>query len=150
MPEISPEVLTASLTLIGGILIFIIQKFIIVLLIQPYQEFNDAKLKVKYLLLLNKNIYTNAFDSKGIKKEFEEYVHSSQNDLRKEWANLYVKYGNLIVKWFVPNPKDMKKVYDNLIFISNIPIISYGNNKQTAHDCINVSNKLDYIFGVLN
>ena len=70
MAKISPELLTASLTLIGGILIFLIQKVIILFFIQPHQEFKEAKSKIKYLLLLNKNIYTNAFDSKGIKKEF--------------------------------------------------------------------------------
>ncbi|KKR76658.1 hypothetical protein J4460_08075 [Candidatus Woesearchaeota archaeon] len=146
---VSPEVLTASLTLIGGVLIFIIQKFIILLFIQPHQEFKEAKSKVKYLLLLNKNIYTNAFDSKGIKKEFEEYVHNSQRELRREWANLYVKYGNLTIRWLVPKCKDMKTVFDNLIFISNISIIGYSNNKQTSHDCVEVNKKIDNIFKVL-
>lgn len=147
---VSPEILTASLTLIGGILIFIIQKFIILLLIEPYKEFKEAKSKIKYLLLLNKNIYTNAFNEDEIKPEFKELVLQSQKDVRKEWANLYVKYENLLVKWFAPKPKDMKKVYENLIYISNSPIIRNANDQDTSDDDLIDRNKgIEYILRVL-
>mgnify|MGYP005854895495 CR=1 FL=1 len=145
---VSPEILTASLTLIGGILIFLIQKFIILLFIQPYQEFKEAKSKLKYLLLLNKNIYTNGFDEGSIKKEFKEKVLDSQTDVRKEWANLYVKYDSIILKWFAPKSDDMKKVYENLIYISNSPIIRTGN-RETNDDPVDRNSKIDYIFKVL-
>jgi len=149
MPNISPEVLTASLTILGGILIFLIQKFIILTFMQPYQEFKEAKSKLKYLLLLNRHIYTNAFNEGEIKKEFKEIVLQSQKDIRKEWANLYVKYGNLFVRWFAPKQKDMKKVYENLIYISNSPIIRIGQ-RETNDDPLNRMEKVNYILKVLN
>ena len=145
---ISPEVLTASLTLLGGITIFLIQKFIIILFIQPHQEFKEAKSKLKYLLLLNKNIYTNGFDENEIKPDFKETILESQRDVRKEWANLYVKYDNLILKWCSPKQKDMKKVYENLIYISNSPIIR-TNNQSTNDNPIDRNSKIDDIFKVL-
>lgn len=148
MVEISPEVLTASLTLIGGIFIFLIQKFVIILFIQPYQEFKEAKSKVKYLLLLNKNIYTSAFNDGEIKDEFKKFVLQSQKDVRREWANLYVKYDGLIVKWFVPKAEDMRGVYDNLIYISNSPIIR-NNDRETHDKPVDRNIKIDDIFMVL-
>jgi len=145
---VSPEILTASLTIFGGITIFLVQKFIIILFIQPHQEFKEAKSKLKYLLLLNKNIYTNGFDENQIKPEFKETVLESQRDVRKEWANLYVKYDNLILKWCSPKQKEMKKVYENLIYISNSPIIR-TNNQTTNDNPVDRNSKIDYVFKVL-
>jgi len=145
---VSPEILTASLTILGGITIFLIQKFVIILFIQPHQEFKEAKSKLKYLLLLNKNIYTNGFDENKIKPEFKETVLESQRDIRKEWANLYVKYDNLILKWFSPKQKEMKKVYEILIYISNSPIIR-TNNQKTNDNPIDINSKINDIFKVL-
>ena len=145
---VSPEILTASLTLIGGILIFLIQKFIILLFIEPHREFKEARSKLKYLLLLNKNIYTNGFNENEIIPKFKEKVLESQRDVRKEWANLYVKYDNLIFKWCSPKPKDMKKVYENLIYISNAPIIK-NNNRDSSDSPVDRNKKIDDILKVL-
>lgn len=148
MCELSPEFITAILTILMGVLIFIIQNLFIIIFIKPYDEFKEAKSKVKYLLRLNKNIYTNSFDSKETTIEFKEYVQNSQKDLRKEWANLYVKYENLLFKFKLPKSK-MNEIFDNLIYISNVCIVGSSQNKQTPKGCNEISKKIDSVIELL-
>ena len=148
-PEISNIVLTASLTLIGGIIIFCSQNLFVTLFLKPFDEFKREKGKVKYLLLLNKQIYTNGFESATLQPELKERIITAQFSLRKQWARLFVKYDNLILKCFVPKEEDMAIVYEDLIYISNSPIIIMSPNSSRP-DCLTVQEKISHALAILS
>ncbi len=148
---ISPNFLTAMLTLVGGIVIFVLQKLVIISLIEPYQEFKEAKSKIKYFLRMNRGLY--------VKHKYASNLHNNpaiqkfHNELKKIGEELIVKYENLniLTRIFfcksIPQSKIMDNIYTNLIRISNDQIFHLAT--KTSEPYKEVNDKIEEILSKL-
>jgi hypothetical protein len=134
MGELFNIFLTSSITLIGGIIIFIIQKLIIILCIKPWQEFNEAKNRLKLFLLYNKGFFINYVkDIKNIEKV--NYTIKIQEEFRRHFFNLYVKYDNICNKKYYKKINFCLKKCNELNYIN---LIDYnGDVKITQPQKVN-------------
>ena len=131
MGDILTIFLTASLTLIGGIIILMLEKISEKFYIEPYHKFKSKLVETKVTLYLYDNIYTNFFELENTNEIFLEKIKNAQELLRQHWAEVLVFYkriiDNSLIMFFckkkVPSQKEMEKIATNLIFVYNSPLV---------------------------
>jgi uncharacterized membrane protein len=130
MGEINQSLLTASLTIIGAILILIITK-IIEKYIEKRNLFENALLEILSLLNMYSNIYTNGLNDSEISENFRKKIKESQEKARKSWVKLHSAYYACKNKKFIKTipEKKFEELSKFLIYLSNAPIIKYKNQE---------------------
>lgn len=108
------------LTIISGVIVFVISQFVMDFIIKPIKEYKSLKYKVLYTLTLYCNFYTNPYNSNHEEKNIrtkEEYAAVS-SEIRKTGAEVAAFLGN--VPWYLPlTRKKLNVVMHDLIGISN-------------------------------
>jgi hypothetical protein len=148
MEEIFKIVLTSAFTIIGAVLIFSITKILELVYIKPFFNFKDKLVKTNTNLNFHKNILTNAFNRGEINDVFFEKIMKAQETVRADWASL--KSAHAITPKLFKNRKkvfsseEMKKIEENLLYLSNAPIIR-SNQMQRPDDCVERLEKVNEI-----
>jgi len=133
MEEIFKIVLGFVLTIIGAVLIFIIINYI-----KHFSNFKEKLIKTNTNLNFNRNILTNAFNREEINDDFVKEIMKAQETVRADWASLKSAHAvtpKLFLKNKVFSSDEMKKIEENLLYLSNAPIIR-SNQMQRPDDCV--------------
>ena len=154
MEELILAILTASLTIIGAVIIFIIKKIIEEYYINPYSNLKKNLIELKIFLNFNSNILTNKFYNKEILDEFRKNILNIQKELRKIWSKLNVDYDIcpkriLLWKINIPSNEEMAKIETTLIYLSNIPLIKYEFIKEDGDNILERIKRFDEIVKII-
>lgn len=135
-------------TVIGAVVIFIITLILKLVYIDPFSNFKEKLIKTNTNLNFNRNILTNAFNREEINDDFVKKIKKAQETVRADWASLksahaitpkLFKKGNKVF-----SSEEMKKIEENLLYLSNAPIIR-SNQKQRPDDCVERLEKVNEI-----
>lgn len=148
MDEIFKIVLTSALTIIGAVIIFSITKIVELFYIKPFFNFKDKLVKTNTNLNFYRDILTNAFNREEINDDFVKEIKKAQETVRADWASLKSAHA-ITPKLFkklnkVFSSEEMKKIEENLLYLSNAPIIR-SNQKQRPDDCVERLEKVNEI-----
>lgn len=117
-------VLTAAVTLIGGVLLLIFTESVRLFVIQPLKAYRDHVELILDRLDFHANYMTNFF-SETPDKEEREKIQEIQKDFRSAATQLNAKYASISMKWllvklgWIPSKKDKEEIHGKLIFLSN-------------------------------
>lgn len=119
--------------------------------LQPYFRFKDKLIIIKTNLLFNKNILTDAFHRGSINKIFINEILKIKSSIRKDWAELMSFYSRSI-EYKVPSKNEIKKIGENLLFISNSSLIFEADNKQISvtQECLERDKKIEEIIEIID
>lgn len=112
-------ILTSFLTIIGGVLIFVLGQILLNLFIEPIQELRYHIGKIAGSLVFYANVYGNP----GVTAEQEQ--RNASDELRKLASELIARTAVVPLYRFaclishLPSLSDIRKVHDNLIALSN-------------------------------
>lgn len=124
MPELLQLLLTAAVTLIGGVLLFIFGEFAKVLIVQPLQKYMEHIQLIRDRLDFYSNQVTNYFSEKPDKEEWE-LIQTINADFRSAATQLGARYAGIAQRGFliklrvIPTPQNIHEAYGGLIFLSN-------------------------------
>lgn len=118
MSDLSQILLTSSLTIIGGLVIFSLTRLMEVVYIKPISNLNSLRGNVASLLILHRNKFGNTDLSKTILEETSNELRSIASELR---SKVYlVKNHKLLTKVGLLLPKeDFLEASSELIGLSN-------------------------------
>jgi hypothetical protein len=134
-------------TVIGAVVIFIITLILKLVYIDPFSNFKDKLVKRNTNLNFNRNILTNAFNREEINDDFVKKIMKAQETVRADWASLKSAHAvafKFFLKHKVFSSEEMKKIEENLLYLSNAPIIR-SNQKQRPDDCVERLEKVNEI-----
>jgi hypothetical protein len=158
MGEILNIFLTASLTLIGGIILLLLEKIVVLFYISPFWKFKKKLIKTKVTLYLYNNIFTNFFELEKTNEIFLQKIKDSQELLRNHWAELLVDYNQIInnpllnffCKRKIPTKEEMEIIAKNLIFVYNSPLVwSKSWKTEIKNNSLERNKKLEEIIIIL-
>ncbi|HSH18272.1 MAG TPA: hypothetical protein VK978_02720 [Candidatus Saccharimonadales bacterium] len=149
MTELLQIVLTAALTIIGGIFLFIFGEFAKVLVVQPLQNYMEHVQLIRDRLDFYSNRVANYFSEKPNEDEWK-LIQTINSEFRSAATLLGAKYAGitrrklLIRLKIIPTPIKIDEAYHGLIFLSN-NLPRHGRDDQDAkhnpvmlnHDAIN-------------
>lgn len=108
------------LTILSGVLVFIVSQYFLILVINPHKEYKQLKQKIIYNLKLYCPYYFNPYDlvneDRNI-RNISEYENAS-NEIRKVGSELAGYIGTISFLRF-NKIKKLNKVVDSLVGISN-------------------------------
>ncbi|MEK6942490.1 MAG: hypothetical protein AABX00_00305 [Nanoarchaeota archaeon] len=150
------EFLTASLTIIGGVVVYITGELLNQFMIKPYYKFKESLNKLQTELMFRKSILTNMFIKEVISNEFFKEVIDIQKNLRKIWAHLNIEYKYLHKKRFflmrknIPTIEEMETILSNMLILSNSMIVIFQNLlPEQKNDSLERSRKVEEILSIL-
>lgn len=117
-------VLTSSLTLFGGVVLFVAGEFVRTLVIIPLQKYKEHVETILDRLDFYANFYTRIFPdnpSDKEKLEIENYVahmRSAASQLTAKYTLISWK-GLLVMQRTIPTKDKIEKVHGSLIYLSN-------------------------------
>ena len=129
MTEIEKITLTSALTLIGGIIVFVMGQSVVRFGIEPFQEFRKLKGEIAHLLVFYAKIYSSP--NVGSESERSEAVRA----LREKASELLARvnsipfYGILSLLGLVPGWRDVSIAYKNLTHLGE----TVTSNKCEEH-----------------
>ena len=103
---------TTFLTIISGVLVFILSQWFVEYIIKPLQEYKKIKSQIAYDLVYFSNIYHNPC---GLRKELYE---EASKELRKDAAQI-MAFSIKKPFDFLPTAKNMQEISNRLIGLSN-------------------------------
>lgn len=112
---------TAFVTVLSGVIVFIISQLFIELYIRPLARYNEIRAKIAYNLVYYANIYMNPFDLNTLKSmnEYPENYKKASEDLRKLAAEITgFAQERQLLKFYI-SAKRIEKVNKSLIGLSN-------------------------------
>ena len=115
--------------------------------IKPFSNFKDKLIKTNTDLNFNRNILTNAFNREDINDDFVKEIMKAQETVRADWASLKSAHAVAFkssLKHKVFSSEEMQKIKENLLYLSNAPIIR-SNQKQRPDDCVERYDKINEI-----
>ncbi len=124
MSDLLQIFLTAGLTLIGGVVLFIFGEFAKVLIIQPLQKYNEQVQLIRDRLDFYANRVTNYFSEEPNDEEWK-LIQQINADFRSAATQLSSKYAGiarrkLLIRFkVIPTPEKIEEAYRNLMFLSN-------------------------------
>jgi hypothetical protein len=124
MTEWEKIVLTAALTLLGGMILFILSEFTRVLIVVPLQKYKEHVQVVFDRMDFYSNRLTNFFSANPEEEELQ-LIRQISSELRSAATQLSSKYA--IISWrplliqlhIVPSAEELQKAYGGLVFLSN-------------------------------
>ena len=100
------------LTIISGVIVFILSQYFLEFVLKPLQEYKELKSKIAYNLVYYANIFHNPADLK------KELCDEASRELRKNAAEL--KAFSIKKPWYIgPKSKSMQLTASYLIGLSN-------------------------------
>jgi len=153
MDNITISIITASLTIIGAVTIFLITKIIEELYLKPYIKFKENLIEAKTFINFNKNILTNHFWEEEVSTEFQQRVKDIKKKVREIWSKLDSSYENcfrIFLKNKIPNKEEMAKLNGNLIYFSNASIIGNKKSEGITPEVLNRNNMVKECEKVIN
>lgn len=145
MTEMEKIVLTAALTLLGGMILFILSEFARVLIVVPLQKYKEHVQVVFDRVDFYANRLTNFFSADPGNEELQ-LIQQISSELRSAATQLNSKYATiswrplLIKLHIVPSAEDLEKAYGGLVFLSN-NLPREGRASNDAIDPIMNNNK---------
>ena len=134
-------------TVIGAVVIFIITLILKLVYIDPFSNFKEKLIKTNTDLNFYRNILTNAFNREEINDDFVKEIKKAQETVRADWASLKSAHA-VAFKFFLKNKvfssEEMKKIEENLLYLSNAPIIR-SNQMQRPDDSVERYDKIKEI-----
>ncbi len=121
--------MTAGLTLVGGMLLFIISEFIRVAVIVPVQNLKEQLQTALERVDFYSNRLTNYFPAKPSREEIE-LINQIKGDLRAAATRLRSKYSVISMKRlairlnFIPDATNIDIAYSGLIYLHNSILLS--------------------------
>jgi hypothetical protein len=131
-------VLTASLTILGGVFVFVITQIVLKIVIQPFAEFRKVKGRINTSLIFHANVYMNPIHlSEDVNHKNRADITS--NEFRILASELMASYQMLTCKhlliWLgiIPNREKIHDASRHLIGLSN-GIYTYSSYAEYKHD----------------
>ncbi|MBP7766924.1 hypothetical protein KA068_00160 [Candidatus Saccharibacteria bacterium] len=124
MSDLLQIVFTASLTILGGIILFIFGEFAKVLVVQPLQKYNEQVQLIRDRLDFYANRVTNYFSEDPNDEEWK-LIQQINADFRSAATQLSSKYAGitrrkLLIRFkIIPPPENIEEAYRNLMLLSN-------------------------------
>lgn len=109
------------MTVLSGVIVFIISQLFIELYIRPLARYNEIRAKIAYNLVYYANIYMNPLDLNTLKSmnEYPENYKKASEDLRKLAAEITgFAQERQLLKFYI-SAKRIEKVNKSLIGLSN-------------------------------
>jgi len=137
MTELENIVLTAALTLFGGMILFILSEFVRVLIVVPLQRYKEHVQVVFDRVDFYSNRLTNFFSADPGEEELQ-LMRQISSELRSAATQLNSKYAtiswrSLLIKLhIVPSAEELQKAYGGLVFLSN----NLPREGRTSNDAI--------------
>lgn len=145
--EIFLVVLTAALTLIGGVVLFLLGRTIEVLITMPLQEFKKSSRIALERINFYANRLTNYFSDNPNLKE-RELMTTISEELRVAATTLEATYLGISAREFlvklklIPSSGDLAKARGQLILLSNnLPTVKREKGRTAEQSPINVNHK---------
>ncbi|HRY59996.1 MAG TPA: hypothetical protein P5096_01300 [Patescibacteria group bacterium] len=139
MIEIEKIVLTSSLTIIGGIVVYVVGLIINEFYIKPYIEYKKAIGEIDEEMMFFSNVYTNPImpitTPFGNEEVISFYKHASKQLRRvaSKFSSVY-KAARCKKLFKIINEGDKNKVIGNLISLSNSLFYSVGDRHITTQN----------------
>ena len=137
-------IITAAVTLIGGVLLFIFGEFARVLVVLPLQKYNEQVQLIRDRLDFYANRVTNYFSEKPDDEEWK-LIQQISADFRSGATQLGSKYAGiswrklLIKVRIIPKPEKIEEAYRYLMLLSN-NLPRKGRDKvDSKHDPIMIN-----------
>jgi len=122
MNDWSLALLTAALTLLGGIVIFSITRLLDLKYFTPYYGLKGKLALIKAELLFSQNILTNKTDGPILAPKIFELATVAQTNIRKHWSELMPVYQSARIFPLtrkIPTEKEIDQLQKNLLYLSN-------------------------------
>lgn len=115
--SIDKDLLNMLLTVISGVLVFVLGQLFNEYFLKPIQEYKQLRAKISYSLTYYADLYMNPIE---FNKDIEDQWKNGSKKMRELSAEVRATielrpFGNV----FIPKKKKLKKVADNLMGISN-------------------------------
>lgn len=124
MSDLFQITLTATFTILGGIVLFIFGEFVKVLVVSPLQKYLEQVQLIRDRLDFYSNRVTNYFSDKPDEDEWK-LIQQINADFRSASTQLGSKYAgitgrNLLIRLkVIPSPENIEEACRGLIFLSN-------------------------------
>jgi len=140
---------TTFLTVISGVLVFIISQYFLELIINPMREYKQIKSKIGFAITMYACYYSNPFnyDKKGLSDEIKMYENVS-NELRKTGSELS-GYIATIPRFRIHKIKKLNEVKRYLIGLSN-GLFIHNSDSDTINHNIEFSRNIEKILNLKN
>lgn len=145
-------VLTAALTLIGGVILFILSEFVRILVVIPLQKYNEQVQLTLNILDFYSNRLCNHFSAKPDAEE-QKLIDTIKDKLRSGATRINSKYNSIslrhILVWLklIPSGEKIQEVYGALIYLHNSilyegEVDEYNNTSENRQKIEIVKNSL--------
>lgn len=144
MSDLLQIVLTAGLTLVGGVVLFIFGEYAKVLIIQPLQKYNEQVQLIRDRLDFYANRVTNYFSEEPNDEEWK-LIQQINVDFRSAATQLSSKYAGiarrkvLIRLKIIPNSEKIDEAYRHLMLLSNNLPRRGRHERDAEHDPIMIN-----------
>ena len=120
------------LTVISGVLVFILGQLFIEYFLKPIQEYKQLRAKISYSLTYYADLYMNPIESnKDIEKRWDNGSQKMRELSAEVRSTIELRpFGNI----FIPKKKKLVKVAENLMGISYGFFITQGLNKEKLNN----------------
>lgn len=124
MSDLWKIVLTASFTLIGGMILFVLGEFVRTLVIVPLQKYKEHVETILDRLDFYANFYTRVFDNNPSDEQRQDIVNYMSH-MRSAASQLNAKYtlvgwkSFLIWRKTIPSAEKIEQAHKSLIYLSN-------------------------------
>lgn len=121
---VESSILTACLTLIGGVILFAMSELLRVIIIKPLQKYKEEVQSTISNLDFYSNRLTNHFPDEPSKDELE-IIKQIRQEVRKSATQLNTKYHAIsfrkifIYIGMIPSTEDIEKAYGDLMSLHN-------------------------------
>ncbi|HSX31617.1 MAG TPA: hypothetical protein VLE99_06910 [Candidatus Saccharimonadales bacterium] len=144
MSDLLQIFLTAGLTIVGGVILFIFGEFAKVLIIQPLQKYNEQVQLIRDRLDFYANRVTNYFSEEPNDEEWK-LIQQINADFRSAATQLSSKYAGimrrklLIRLKIIPTPEMVEEAYRHLMLLSNNVPRRGRRDRDGEHDPIMIN-----------
>lgn len=153
MSDAEKIILTAAVTLIGGMVLFIISEYIRVFILVPVQKLNEQIQIAIGKVDFHCNMLTNYFPKEPSEEE-RKTIHEIKKDLRSAATQLNSKYS--VISWkkhlirlkLIPSAENIDIAYSGLIYLHN-SILYSGRRDFVINEIEMNDNQIDRIQAAL-
>ncbi len=154
MEEYASMFLQGSITVLVGIITFLITLVVERFYIAPYYDFKKELISIRINLLFYNNILTNFFERGEINDKFFDKIMTAQEKMREHWAKISTKYYNTNKNLFrilkkIPSKDEMKKIEECLIYLQNSRIV-HLKRMPDNDNCLERNEKLNKTLEIIN
>ena len=128
------SLLTCVITVISGVLVFIIGQYLLTIWVQPLQKYKELKQKISYSLTYYARYYNNVLDNAHRSLLEETSLYENGSDEIRKLASELRGFAETIswIHFGIPNKKVLYETSEKLIGLSN----SFFSSEQHIQDTI--------------